>query len=178
MRMWMVNPSIMCQKHLCGEHVEIHMFLSHLKVGKRVDGYIKNNCLEMKSLFYRHKEISEEMIRRGYNHSSEMTIEECDCINTYSTEYQNHLINKSEAISNLISRCENCSSLLVEYSKIFDYQKIQKDIKFLLSFVPDWLFDEIPKNIDPTFYISGSYVNDLNIQNRINEIINSYKLQP
>ena len=32
MRMWMVNPRIMCRQHLLGEHVEIHMFHSENKL--------------------------------------------------------------------------------------------------------------------------------------------------
>ena len=32
MRMWMVNPGFMCNKHLLGEHVECHMLVGHLHV--------------------------------------------------------------------------------------------------------------------------------------------------
>ena len=62
MRMWLVNPEIMCQKHLCGEHVEMHMFLGTLKKRKKVDGYITNNLFEPRLLYQRHKNLAEEMI--------------------------------------------------------------------------------------------------------------------
>ena len=39
----MVDPKFLCQKHLCGEHLECHMFLGTLKKNKKVDGYLKNN---------------------------------------------------------------------------------------------------------------------------------------
>jgi hypothetical protein len=31
MRMWMVNPRIMCGNHLLGEHLETHMFYGIIK---------------------------------------------------------------------------------------------------------------------------------------------------
>ena len=72
MRMWLCDPKIMCQKHLCGEHVEMHMFLGTIKKGKKIDGYLKNNLLEPMALYWRHKQLELEMIDRGYNHNSEM----------------------------------------------------------------------------------------------------------
>ena len=33
MRMWMVDPQIMCRQHLLGEHTEMHMFVGTLKRG-------------------------------------------------------------------------------------------------------------------------------------------------
>lgn len=34
MRMWVVNPKILCRKHLLGEHVELHMATGHLQRGR------------------------------------------------------------------------------------------------------------------------------------------------
>ena len=31
MRQWMVDPRLLCRKHLLGEHVENHMFIGTLK---------------------------------------------------------------------------------------------------------------------------------------------------
>ena len=86
MRQWMVDPSIMCQKHLCGEHLEHHMLLGTLRKGIKVDGYLKNNLFEPRSLFERHKAISEEMIRRGYKHQSPLIEEDCSCILNLTNE--------------------------------------------------------------------------------------------
>ena len=70
MRMWMVDPRIMCRQHLLGEHAEIHMFIGTISRGKSVRGYLEKGLLEVHSLYARHEELVEEMKRRGYNHSS------------------------------------------------------------------------------------------------------------
>ena len=36
----MVSPATMCRKHLLGEHVEIHMAVASLRLGKSVDGFL------------------------------------------------------------------------------------------------------------------------------------------
>ena len=68
--MWMVNPAIMCRKHLLGEHVELHMAAAHLRLGRRVDGWADANCLEPRAIGRRHKALAAEMRRRGYQHAS------------------------------------------------------------------------------------------------------------
>ena len=108
MRMWMVKPEIMCQRHLCGEHVELHMFLSHLKSGKGIDGYLKNNCLQPRMLWFRHDEIRREMIRRKYNHKSPIELHECACTLNYSIEQQYWEIDKAKSLSDLLQRCPEC----------------------------------------------------------------------
>ena len=40
MRMWMVNPEILCRKHLLGEHVELHMLVGWIIKGKSIQGYL------------------------------------------------------------------------------------------------------------------------------------------
>ena len=108
MRMWLCDPKIMCQKHLCGEHVEMHMFLGTLKKQKKVDGYLRNNLLQPRLLYQRHEDLKEEMISRGYNHKSDMTEEECGCILELSIEKQYWEINKNQALWNLLDRCPEC----------------------------------------------------------------------
>jgi hypothetical protein len=72
MRMWMVRPQTMCNKHLLGEHVECHMFAGTIRKGIRLDGYIRNNCFEGISLRRRHRTLAKEMEGRGMAHKSEM----------------------------------------------------------------------------------------------------------
>jgi hypothetical protein len=108
MRMWMVNPKMMCRNHLLGEHLEIHMFLGTLRERKKIDGFINNNLLEPRSLFQRHDELVNEMQRRGYNHKSPIKEEECFCISHLTNEQQYHEINRSSAFSDLIMRCPEC----------------------------------------------------------------------
>jgi len=104
----MVDPKIMCRKHLMGEHVETHMFFGTLKKGIKVDGYLKNNLFEPKSLSSRHQQLSDEMIRRGYNHKSFIIESDIDSINTLKPNQIFWEINRESALNDLISRCPEC----------------------------------------------------------------------
>ena len=57
MRMWMVNPRIMCRQHLLGEHVEIHMFIGTINRRKSVQGYLEKGLLEIHNLYNRHEDL-------------------------------------------------------------------------------------------------------------------------
>lgn len=108
MRMWMVDPKIMCQKHLCGEHVELHMFIGHLKKGKKIDGYLKNNCLEPESIWIRHFNIAYEMISRGYKHKSVINSSDCTCIACLPNNQRYHKVDSQKSLKELINRCKEC----------------------------------------------------------------------
>src|SRR5690606_16221724 len=65
MRMWMVDPRILCQQHLSGEHVEIHMFIGSMNRGGCKPGqYV--GLLETRNLKSRHDALVEEMLSRGW----------------------------------------------------------------------------------------------------------------
>jgi len=108
MRMWLCDPRILCQKHLCGEHVEMHMFLGTLKKNKKIDGFLKNNLFQPRMLFKRHEDLKEEMIRRGYNHQSDMCLTECFCVLDLPVEKQYWEVDRDAALKDLLSRCPEC----------------------------------------------------------------------
>lgn len=108
--MWLCDPKILCQKHLCGEHVEMHMFLGTLKQGKKIDGYLNNNLFEPRVLYQRHEDLKDEMIARGYNHKSCMTEVDCSCILDMPQEKQYWEVDKKAALKDLLSRCPECRS--------------------------------------------------------------------
>jgi len=106
--MWMIDPRVLCQKHLCGEHVETHMFLGHMKLGKKVDGYIKNNCLQMKDVLSRHDELSHEMLSRGYQHNSPISNKEfTEAAKNYSADLDCS-VDGHAALVDLLDRCIVC----------------------------------------------------------------------
>ena len=111
MRMWMVDPKIMCQKHLCGMHVELHMFIGSMQKNVRMNGFINNDLLEPLSIKEMHDKIASEMISRGYNHKSYLSNELVEnSISRLNEEYLNHRINKELSLNELISRCDVCRS--------------------------------------------------------------------
>lgn len=102
MRMWMVNPKIMCRKHLLGEHLELHMIVGAVLKGNSIQGYIDNNLIEPKSLLQRHSALVEEMEARGYCHSSPIKTPPDWFLNI---DFE---IDKQKSLSDLLDRCEEC----------------------------------------------------------------------
>jgi hypothetical protein len=70
--MWLVNPKLMCDKHLLGEHVEMHMFVGAIRKGISIQGYIDTGLVETERIKDRHDEIANEMSSRGMRHASPM----------------------------------------------------------------------------------------------------------
>ena len=70
--MWKVKTRWLCDKHLLGEHLEMHMFAGAIIKRKSLDGYLKNNLVEIANIRDRHNELAKEMIARGMNHKSEL----------------------------------------------------------------------------------------------------------
>ena len=97
--MWGVNPKLLCQKHLLGEHVEMHMFVGTILAGKSLDGYIKKGLVIPKKINERHDELAQEMILRGMNHQSPL-----DQISIKA----NGMIAIEKNKKELIKRCSEC----------------------------------------------------------------------
>ena len=107
MRMWMVDPRIMCRQHLLGEHVEIHMFIGAISRGKSVKGYLEKGFLEVHNMYARHEELVEEMKRRGYRHCSD--VEE-----KWRTAEKRGAVDRKKNLEELLKRCPRCKR---RYSK-------------------------------------------------------------
>ena len=108
MRMWMINPKLMCRKHLLGEHNEIHKhrhnFIKHHSIKKRIG----LGQIEPKSMKTRHDELANEMINRGYNHNSPYDMPDISYLSIIEKEYQ---VDKEKAYMDLINRCKDCLEL-------------------------------------------------------------------
>ena len=84
MRMWMVNPQLMCNKHLLGEHGELHKFLHNWVKHHKIDGRISGNAM---------------------NHRS--PLEQPD-FSYLPVEQQNYRVDKEQSLLLLHTRCEAC----------------------------------------------------------------------
>ncbi len=103
MRIWDMPPSKLCTKHLLGEHRELHAIWNILTQNK--SGYSKHpETLRWKgklaALYLRHEELAKEMLRRKYNHKTELdrkyatgNLSQNQFVNTYD-EQLNILKNK------------------------------------------------------------------------------------
>ena len=108
MRMWMVNPKGLCRKHLLGEHVELHMWIGHLKRKRGIDGYVRENCIEMLSIYDRHEDLSQEMIRRGYRHKSPISLDDTSCVYNYDQHQRDVKVDQEKALKLLFEKCSEC----------------------------------------------------------------------
>jgi len=106
MRMWMIEPKLMCRQHLLGEHVESHMFVGSINKHKKLSGFVKKNCLEFKAIKSRHDALVAEMKARGYNHNSPLP--EITNYN-YPDAILNSKVNKEQSLKDLMQRCNKCS---------------------------------------------------------------------
>ena len=100
MRMWMVEPRLMCRKHLLGEHVELHMLVGSLQRGRSIAGFLSRGLLEPQHIRERHDVLVAEMTRRGYTHNSALA------------EYQTEItckVDGQKSLQDLSGRCSECA---------------------------------------------------------------------
>jgi len=108
MRMWMVDPKLMCKKHLLGEHRELHAILGILDKKMSITGYIENNLIQPLSIGDRHSIIVDEMISRGWNHNSPVYFD--PTMIEYLPEFeQMYIIKASYSAQDLVARCSDCA---------------------------------------------------------------------
>lgn len=105
MRMWMVDPRILCRQHLLGEHVELHMFVGTINRGCDVKGYVENNLFESSSLYTRHDNLVEEMKQRFYNHRSPLKP-----LTRELRDSEKGIVDKKKSLEELLFRCALCKS--------------------------------------------------------------------
>lgn len=99
MRMWMINPKILCRKHLLGEHGEIHKHRHNFEKKHKMDGRLGQ--IEPHSMKKRHDVLAKEMLDRGYKHNS--PFEQPDI--SYLPKM---IVDREESLLDLLVRCEDC----------------------------------------------------------------------
>jgi len=105
MRMWMVEPRLMCRKHLLGEHVELHMLVGSLQRGKSIAGFLSRGLLEPQHIRERHAILVAEMERRGYSHNSALAEYETDITGK---------VDRQKSLQDLSGRCIECAERIKE----------------------------------------------------------------
>lgn len=106
MRMWMLDPKLLCRNHLLGEHFECHCIQGDWNDGgKWTSKLIKYGYIELHNLENRHDELAAEMERRGYNHKSPME---------HLTHVKIGKVDRNKSKDDLIKRCEECRKNLKE----------------------------------------------------------------
>ena len=106
MRMWQVPPEVLCDKHLLGEHVEMHMFAGTLIKGKSLEGYITNRLVDTDLISERHDQLAKEMSRRGMNHKSPI-----QKFPAYRKTVRS--VDSAENLVELKRRCKACANRII-----------------------------------------------------------------
>lgn len=111
MRMWMVDPKLLCRQHLLGEAREMHTLAGIILHHKRLSGtkYITTGLVEVHNIKKRHDDLAEEMTFRGYQHKSplpEVTLWTEGCINSEAN------------LIELRRRCPSCEKRQKEFGII------------------------------------------------------------
>ena len=103
----MVKPEFLCDKHLLGEHGELHKFIPTFrkgyKVNKRFSPIVQ---LQFKGYKKRHDIIADEMIKRGMNHKS--PLQDLPDFKTIYPQYYDMEVDVNNSIEDLKHRCEKC----------------------------------------------------------------------
>lgn len=110
MRMWMVDPKLLCRQHLLGEHVEIHMVAGSLMKYAQWEsllGLARVGFIEVHNLDSRHAELVAEMLSRGYKHSSPLD----------SSGPRLGSVDRSKSLVDLYTRCPDCRSRIYSQHK-------------------------------------------------------------
>lgn len=105
MRMWMVPPACMCDKHLLGEHGELHKHLHNFRKHHSMTGRIAENCCEPASYKERHDALAAEMLHRKMNHRS--PLEQPD-ISYLPEDERTARVNMFANLKLLLERCPGC----------------------------------------------------------------------
>lgn len=98
-RMWMVKPSIMCRRHLLGEHKEIHQLIGCINKNKSIKGYLDNGLIEVHNARKRHSQLVKEMKKRGYHHQSKLKSFKI---------FKAGKVDIKKSMSDLKKRCKEC----------------------------------------------------------------------
>jgi len=108
----MIDPRMLCKKHLLGEHGEIHKFRHNFVKKHSITGrMVPIVQIEPLNMKLRHDELAEEMTRRGYNHNSPYVLPD---LSHLSEEFLNAKANIGYNVIDLMERCEECKLLINE----------------------------------------------------------------
>jgi hypothetical protein len=99
--MWMVEAKMLCNRHLLGEHGEIHKHRHVFVKGYKIEG--RKGQIEPASMGSRHDELVREMFRRGMQHKSPYSQPDLS-----GYDLTGFVVDRSASLADLIGRCQDC----------------------------------------------------------------------
>lgn len=110
--MWMVDPRLLCQRHLLLEHCHIHRFVSSVRKGHNIRRYLLKSLIDPSRIYKRHKELEDEIMERGGKLDSPLF--EAECI-AYAAWYGSTTINIGRSLADLADCCDDCCSRIGKF---------------------------------------------------------------
>lgn len=111
----MIDPKLLCRKHLLGEHGEIHKhrhnFVKKHRITNRIFPIVQ---IEPFSMEKRHDDLAIEMVNRGYNHQSPFSQPD---ISYLPDQEKNVRVDISNSIMDLKKRCPECESNIKNHER-------------------------------------------------------------
>jgi hypothetical protein len=106
----MIDPEMMCRKHLLGEHNEIHKHRHNFEKKHSIKKRIELKQIEPANMKKRHDELVKEMLRRGYNHNSPYEMPD---LSHLTDEELNCKVDKFYNFVDLCNRCASCCVMIL-----------------------------------------------------------------
>lgn len=79
-RMWGIDPALLCDKHLLGEHAEMHQVVGTIRNHPHgvaiVRGHADKHQIDTSNIQRRHDELAKEITRRGMDHNSPLKFDD------------------------------------------------------------------------------------------------------
>ena len=101
MRMWMIDSRMLCNRHLCGEHGEIHKHRHNFVKGHSIEG--RRGQIEPESMSQRHDDLAREMLSRGMKHESPYVQPD---LSKY--DLSGFTVDRNDSMLDLKARCCEC----------------------------------------------------------------------
>lgn len=105
MRMWMVDPRLLCLRHLLGEHRDVHQLVGCLRLGRSIKGHLMKRYIDPSSIYMRHSELEKELEKRGAHLKSPLNVVECVAFGHW---HGVGFIDQGKSLFELSTRCEKC----------------------------------------------------------------------
>ncbi|QLD91213.1 hypothetical protein HWV07_08505 [Natronomonas salina] len=101
--MWGIDPTLLCDQHLLGEHTEMHQeagtIENHPHGTAIVEGHAERQQVDTSLIQRRHDELAAELRRRGMNHDSPLD---------YEDDLDLGSIDTAANRDDLMERCDEC----------------------------------------------------------------------
>jgi hypothetical protein len=106
--MWMIDPNLMCMKHICGEHGEIHKHRHNFVKGHSIEG--RRGQIEPEAMKRRHDELSKFL----KNHKSPYELPDLS-----GYDLTDFIVDQDESLIELSKRCPDCKRKILEFSCLY-----------------------------------------------------------